>query len=55
MKAEPGNSADAPIGELLVQLSTQTSGDPFALNTFHQISTAVENYTRALMTRELPL
>lgn len=25
MKAEPGNSADAPIGELLVQLSTQTS------------------------------
>ena len=25
MKAEPGNSADAPIGDLLVQLSTQTS------------------------------
>jgi Flp pilus assembly protein TadB len=25
MNAEPGSSADAPIGELLVQLSTQTS------------------------------
>lgn len=32
-----------------------TSADPLVLNTFHQISIGVEGYTRALMTRELPL
>lgn len=46
---------DMPRWCALEACAVWISGEPFVLNTFHQISAAVENYTQTLMTRELPL